>query len=328
MYTYDTLEELVTILDKHFKNTERFHFNYYIKDHKFYYTFTVDNEIVLEGNLTLDNASIRPYDLPDECHDWFINQWYNFRRSDTPLPSETGENITLSDHVIVTDPCYNIDTWCNGQLTDVKPGKYHTKATYANINGWGRRCTSLILWHESISEPESKDYEHTDITVGVDSGQAGVIDFPYFETLEKDNDRKKQWYDNIQTFENVRRPISENIVSIIHEGKKLHEQASKALDNYFETKKNDNSQSAAKFFTKYHEFDHKLEKLLRDNGLDKQSLIDHKTTPMFAYKLWTDEHSAVTGSGFGDGSYDCFIAKDGDQIVGIKLDYFYYEDED
>ena len=50
--------------------------------------------------------------------------------------------------------------------------------------------------------------------------------------------------------------------------------------------------------------------------------------PMSVDQLWTDDHSAITCSGLDDGSYDCFIAKDGDQIVGIKLDYFYYEDED
>lgn len=326
MYTFDTLEELVDLLDKHFKNTDRFRFNYHIKDHTFYYTFTVDGKTVHEGDLTLDDVSIRSYDLPDDCRDWFCDQWYDFRRNDIPLPPEMGKDITLSNHVIVTDPCYKIDSWCNGELTNIKPGVYHTKATYADINGWGRRCTSLILWHESVDEPT--EYEHTDIPVDVDSGQAGVIDFPYFKKLEKDEDRKERWYDNIDTATYVRKPVSEQLILVIQEGEKLHKQAVDALNNYFKAKEDNNLQSAAAFFIEYKNADRELQKLLRNNGLDTQSLDDYKTTPMFAYALWTDEHAAITGSGYGDGSYDCFIAKDGDQIVGIKLDYFYYEDED
>lgn len=30
----------------------------------------------------------------------------------------------------------------------------------------------------------------------------------------------------------------------------------------------------------------------------------------------------------GYGSYDCFIAKDDDKIIGIKIDYFYHDYED
>lgn len=219
MYNYDTLEELVELLDQHFKNTDRFRFNYHVKDHKFYYTFTIDGNTVYEGNLTLDDMSIRSYDLPDECRDWFRDQWYDFHRNDIPQPPEMGKDITLSDHVIVTDPCYSTDTWCNGELTDVKPGVYHTKATYADIDGWGRRCTSLIVWHESIDEPT--EYEHTDITVGVDSDQAGIVDFPYFKKLEKDKDRKERWYNNINTATYVRKPVSENLMSVIQKGELL-----------------------------------------------------------------------------------------------------------
>ena len=53
MYTYDTLEELVSLLDKHFKNTERFRFNYYIKGHKFHYNIIIDGKTQREGDLTV-----------------------------------------------------------------------------------------------------------------------------------------------------------------------------------------------------------------------------------------------------------------------------------
>lgn len=326
MHTYDTLEELVTLLDKHFKNTKHFRFNYYLKDHKFHYSILIDGKTKREGDVTIEDTFISTYDLPKDCQDWFDDQWFEFRRNDIQLPSETGKNITLSDHVIITDPCYNIDTWCNGELTDVKPGTYHTKATFTDIDGWGRRCSSLILWHESVDEPT--DYEHTDIIVGVDSGQAGVIDFPYFETLEKDNNRKEQWYDNIQTFTYVRQPAPKHLLSIINEAKDLYNDSFKTLDRLVKAKQEDNLELADVIETDYKNKRSRLSNLLRENMLDEQSFVDNTLMPMSVDQLWTDDHSAITGTGLGDGSYDCFIAKDGEQIVGIKLDYFYYEDED
>lgn len=47
MHTYDTFEELVVLLDKHFKNTDRFRFSYYIKDPFFHYVITIDGQKAL-----------------------------------------------------------------------------------------------------------------------------------------------------------------------------------------------------------------------------------------------------------------------------------------
>ena len=327
MYTYDTFEELVVLLDKHFKNTDRFRFNYHVKDHKFHYTITIDGNVVLENSLTIEDPSIFTLDLPEESRDWFRDQWYDFRRNDIPLPPETGKDITVSRHVVVTDPCYNTnDIDNNGQLTSVKPGVYRTKATYANKNGWGGRCTSLILWHENVAEPTT--YEHTDITVDVDSGQAGVIDFPYFRELEADENNKERWYDNIQTHNYVRKPVDESLLPIIAKAEELHTQVQTTFSAYIKAKKNVNLPLADLLFDEWLKADRKLSKRLREHGLDTQSLDDHKTAPTFVHALWTDKHAAVTSSGFGDGSYDCFIAKDNNQIVGIKLDYFYDDKEE
>ena len=126
MHTYNTFEELVVLLDKHFKNTDRFHFSYHIEDPFLHYVITIDGQKALEGDVTIDDTSIPSHKLPEDAQDWFWDQWYDFHRNDIPSPSEKGHDITLSDHVIVTDPCYDSDTWCNGQLTNVKPGTYHS----------------------------------------------------------------------------------------------------------------------------------------------------------------------------------------------------------
>jgi len=63
-------------------------------------------------------------------------------------------------------------------------------------------------------------------------------------------------------------------------------------------------------------------------GVNEQSLSDGLAT-YHVNCIWTDKYSVVTSSGLGDGSYDCYVAKnDAGQIIGIKIDYFpEYEDE-
>lgn len=126
----------------------------------------------------------------------------------------------------------------------------------------------------------------------------------------------------------IRKPLDKHFLPIIDKAKELHTHVQTALSARFKAKENGNLPLADLLFDDWFKVDRKLQKLLDDNGLDLQSLDDHTTAPRFAYKLWTDKHSAVTGTGLGDGSYDCFITKDDDQIVGIKIDYFYDDDEE
>lgn len=119
----------------------------------------------------------------------------------------------------------------------------------------------------------------------------------------------------------------ENDMFDYEEAKQYNTHAQTALSARLKAKENGNLPLADLLMDDWFKVDRKLQKILSDNALDIQSLEDRTTAPRFAYKLWTDDHSAVTGTGLGDGSYDCFIAKDGDQIVGIKIDYFYDEDE-
>lgn len=71
MHTYDTFEELIVLLDKHFKNTDRFRFSYYTNDPFFHYAITIDGQKALEGDVTINDISIPSYKLPDDAQDWF-----------------------------------------------------------------------------------------------------------------------------------------------------------------------------------------------------------------------------------------------------------------
>jgi len=81
--------------------------------------------------------------------------------------------ITLSENVMVSDPCYTPDTWCQTKLDNVLPGLYNVDVDrHDEGTGWGTRVSSITVIH--------KDYEDTDdweqhSEVGVDSGQCGVF---------------------------------------------------------------------------------------------------------------------------------------------------------
>ena len=80
--------------------------------------------------------------------------------------------ITLSENVMVSDPCYSLDTWCQTKLNSVLPGLYNVDVQKSDEGDWGVRVSSITVIH--------KDYEDTDdweqhSECGVDSGQCGIF---------------------------------------------------------------------------------------------------------------------------------------------------------
>ena len=105
-----------------------------------------------------------------------------------------------SGKMMVSDPCYSPDTWCQGVLENVENGKWTSLIVKTDDTlGWGERVAELIVFHDSIEPFDDimEDYfcawEETDIDVGVDSGMAGFYDLPKFKGAEEDRD----WYDDI-----------------------------------------------------------------------------------------------------------------------------------
>lgn len=83
------------------------------------------------------------------------------------------EDIQLSSKVVVSDPCYGRDTWCMGFL-DITPGTYETKLFYSDEGSWGTRVAKLGIYRKGSEEAVME--EDSGISVGVDSGQAGIFD--------------------------------------------------------------------------------------------------------------------------------------------------------
>ena len=84
--------------------------------------------------------------------------------------------ITLSENVMVSDPCYSPDTWCQTKLDNVLPGLYNVEVDrHDEGTGWGIRVSGITILHESITDDGiSLEWEdHSEC--GVDSGQCGIF---------------------------------------------------------------------------------------------------------------------------------------------------------
>jgi hypothetical protein len=80
--------------------------------------------------------------------------------------------ITLSENVMVSDPCYSPDTWCQTKLNGVLPGKYNVDVQKSVEGDWGTRVSSITIIHENYEDTDDWE-QHSEC--GVDSGQCGIF---------------------------------------------------------------------------------------------------------------------------------------------------------
>lgn len=92
--------------------------------------------------------------------------------------------FTLEKEVVVSDPCYELGTWCQEIVSGVKPGVYRAKTTKL-----GGRIATLTALHADA--PEKPKWAHYSYNVGVDSGQAGI--FCHSSYRKDDTARSLPW---------------------------------------------------------------------------------------------------------------------------------------
>lgn len=108
------------------------------------------------------------------------------------------KTITLSNEVMVSDPCYEVGTWCQHKLTNVLPGEYQCTVAKFEASLWGERCSFIIAVHKDYNTDEKLNWRTArNATVGVDSGQAGIFSM---ETYRQDevfvsgqSEHSKKW---------------------------------------------------------------------------------------------------------------------------------------
>lgn len=90
--------------------------------------------------------------------------------------------IKLGTEVIVSDPCYEIPTWCQAVVENVLPGDYVVEVDKSNQGDWGIRVATLKATHKDYLDGDFSLNEFP-AEIGVDSGQAGIFSK---ETYRKD----------------------------------------------------------------------------------------------------------------------------------------------
>ena len=220
--------------------------------------------------------------------------------------------ITLSDKVRISDPCNDPDTWCAG-TADIKPGEYdcykfmhNDPAEWEGVIEDDCRVAAIEIRHKDCVK--SAYTEHLPIDVGVDSGQAGFYDEPYFLDVKKDPGTDAVWYDRVCGLTYTEgfyipgtNPKTNNNVT-----------PEKILDLM-----NDAVAHGRKIEPEYLTEEYAANTYKRLIALNRDAFIGggfHAAT--------IDGKGFVSSSGWGDGSYDCFASRDSNgQIDALLLIY-------
>lgn len=171
------------------------------------------------------------------------------------------KRIKLSENVIVSDPCYEVPTWCQVKLHNVLPGDFLVTTTTHDTGDWGDRIDMLMAIHYDYAI-DTMYWNLHDGVLGVDSGQCGIFDEASYR-----NDEVGRTIDFINGKSPFTFPYN--------------------TDGPGET-----------WYEK-----------MCDKTL---------TEPQWG----TYDSGVASSSGYGDGSYSLYVAKnDEDEIIGILIDY-------
>ena len=112
---------------------------------------------------------------------------------------ELGQIEIKDGRITITDPCYEVGTWCQGEVP-VKSGIYNAYAVITDEGAWGKRVAELLIVKDWVDDFDLFSPLDLDCEVGVDSGQAGFFATDYFAEHQPDDewepkeDGSKSWY--------------------------------------------------------------------------------------------------------------------------------------
>lgn len=110
---------------------------------------------------------------------------------------ETNKVIKLGKEVYLTDPCYDITTWCQQLLKKVKSGNWVVDYEYNEFEDGMKQQVILSMAHEDYGMTIFNDYDEVvdSASLGVDSGTIGIFDKDYYEKYHFENKIDEDWYD-------------------------------------------------------------------------------------------------------------------------------------
>lgn len=229
-----------------------------------------------------------------------------------------------SGKMIVTDPCYDKQTWCQAKLENVKIGKWWATVEYSDEDDWGDRVAQIWVWHDSLGiDNPGRDFppcdEYIPADIGVDSGQAGFFDL---DKYPDDPHKDDAFYDAVckLTLAGIPFSVLEEVgVYPMTDLDKLSDEqkANRASTDYDDRNLYYMSQFVGKD-GKENKDSSKLAKALELHG----SLGSFGVLPF----------GAVSSSGYGDGGYNLFVESDEEGfVVAARIEFIVEsndEDED
>lgn len=115
--------------------------------------------------------------------------------------------LEITDKVLLTDPCYDLGTWCTGEA-DLPKGTYNCYSR--TFEG---RVSSIFILKEDFDNLEQLyivDLDSPIENLGVDSGQLGIFNKNKYKKAVSDEVFNKS-LDNVFPYEDWKRPLRENM---------------------------------------------------------------------------------------------------------------------
>jgi len=230
-----------------------------------------------------------------------------------------------SGKMIVTDPCYDKETWCQAKLDNVKIGPWWATVEYSDEDDWGVRVAQIWVWHDSLGITEPGTFfppcpEYIPADIGVDSGQAGFFDL---DKYPDDPHKDDAFYDAVckLTLSGIPYSVLEEVgvypmanVDKLSDEQKANRTSSDYDDrnayhiNRFTSRDGDNTSSKQ-----------------RDKSKLADALALHGSLGSFGVLPF----GAVSSSGFGDGGYNLCIKRDSNgEVVAARIEFIVEDPED
>lgn len=204
--------------------------------------------------------------------------------------------IALNDKVMVSNPCYGMNTWCQGVVDNVLKGNYKCTVETSDEGEFGNRVSAIQVMHEDYVK-KSLEYSKENFEVGVDSGQAGIFDYEYYKRHHSD-DSEIEHVDNNWYW--------------------------KVCELTATTKKNPDY---VKFVWDY-DAENMVEQMKRYREWSRNAKVSWPTIQILDGNT-IDNLGFVSSSGYGDSGYCCWTAhNDEGKIVAIRIEYITEDDEE
>ncbi len=244
--------------------------------------------------------------------------------------------IKLNDKVRISDPCYDPDTWCAGEVENVLPGLWD--CLYEDYSSedpkWGRdqRIAGVMIRHQDY--PDAVADELLDATFGVDSGQCGFFDAKYYRDQYKTEEKQETFYEEACGLTGQETVIDNPKYVPFHESSFFKEKYRKfltldplSLKETFKLKIG--KQLCARLMVEAKKEDEKKEiekdfyECLDDHF--KYAESEESKERLYCFKNTAQplkDKGYVASSGFGDGCYPAYVGRNEEgKIVVMELSF-------